>query len=178
MDTKNTVPHETACIEERYEHLLKMHGEGSDYVEGFRECMRMVGVKKETEKKLTEAEIMKALEDQKDLFLANGVFVRDALDLINSKNEKLRQCSFEHKELMKKVDRQKAEIEKWQQVNFDLCMAGGKLLHERKTIRAEAIKEVLQRARGKVCCIPQQHFTLEQVLYDLDQIAKEMGVEL
>lgn len=34
-------------IQERYEHLVKTHGEGSDYVAGFRECMRLLGVNRE-----------------------------------------------------------------------------------------------------------------------------------
>ena len=34
-------------IEERYEHLLKTRGEESTYVQGFRECMRLVGVEAE-----------------------------------------------------------------------------------------------------------------------------------
>ncbi len=39
-------------IKERYDHLVKMHGENSDYVEGFRECMRLVEEKPTWKKKM------------------------------------------------------------------------------------------------------------------------------
>jgi hypothetical protein len=130
---------------------------------------------------MTEAEIMKALEccskdeiNGLNIFTYGDVPMRSllkyALDLINRKNEELRQYAYEHTELMKKVDRQKAEIEKWQQVNFDLCTVGGKLLHERKTIRAEAIKEVLQRVKEKTAYL----FSAVSIKYELDQIAKDL----
>ena len=35
------------AIQDRYNHLLIMHGEYSGYAEGFRECMRMVGIEVE-----------------------------------------------------------------------------------------------------------------------------------
>ena len=119
---------------------------------------------------MTEAEIMKALECcskvadegcaecplcRKDCFKLN--LEKLALDLLNRKNAEIER-------LAKEVDRLSQVV----------------LYHEGQIAdaQAEAIKEVLQRARGKVCCIPQHHFTLEQVLCDIDQIAKEMGVEL
>ena len=120
----------------------------------------------------SEAEIMKALECCKtDNCGKHCPFYEYAdcmdrldnllLDLINRKNAEIE----EYKERFEMLDS-----------NSQMAIGYADALEERA--RAEAIKEVLQRARGKVCCIPQHHFTLEQVLCDIDQIAKEMGVEL
>ena len=119
---------------------------------------------------MTEAEIMKAWEcciEKRDLKQCNNydcplqyktstfaeckkMLVESVLDLINRKNAENEKLNFENLQMIASI----------------------------KGLKAEAIKDVLQRARGKVCCIPQHHFTLEQVLCDIDQIAKEMGVEL
>lgn len=40
--------------------------------------------------------------------------------------------------------------------------------------RYEAIEEFAERFESKLNCIPQHHFTLAQVLYDLDKTKKEM----
>lgn len=42
-------------------------------------------------------------------------------------------------------------------------------------IKAEAIKEFTERFESKLNCIPQHHFTLAQVLFDLDKTKKEMA---
>lgn len=34
-------------IQDRYKHLVKTRGEQSNYVQGFRECMRLVGIEEE-----------------------------------------------------------------------------------------------------------------------------------
>jgi hypothetical protein len=117
---------------------------------------------------MTEAEIMKALEccntnNYDDCcecplyYEADCAFplAVNCLELINRKNAEIERAT-------KEVDRLSQVV----------------LYHDGQIsdARAEAIKEVLQRARGKVCCIPRHHFTLEQVLCDIDVIAKEMGV--
>lgn len=110
------------------------------------------------DKKLTDSEIVKALECeiecnkglkkhcigcllQKHYPYCEEKVIEYALDLINRQKTELNQYAEEHHNLMAKIEKKDKDIEKWQQVNFDLCTAGGKLLHERKTIRAEAYKE-------------------------------------
>lgn len=44
----------------------------------------------------------------------------------------------------------KAEIEKLNQINFDLCNAGGKLLHKAETIKAEAYKECIEKVKNEL----------------------------
>ena len=96
---------------------------------------------------MTEAEIMKALEDQKGLYLANGVFAYDALALINRKN---------------------AEIEQFADI--------GKMYSEIKAeAKAEAIKEFAERVKEE--SILTDKFGEVILSADIDQIAKEMGVE-
>ena len=176
--------------------------------------------------KLTEAEIMKALEIcttkgasckncpafvKVDRSRCKEVF-KGAIDLINRKNaeieNKKRDCEilFEHltstgettyieeiarldwhrknEESIRRLEeenrRLEEKIERLRELTMILmpsrnCGKTQFIVKKYNEVRAEAIKEVLQRARGKVCCIPQHHFTLEQVLCDLDQIAKEMG---
>lgn len=109
------------------------------------------------EPQLTESEIMKALEDQKCVYLANGVFVFDALDLINRKN---------------------AEIAVYKN---NLEAMATTMHNSAKAERAEAIKEFAERVKRKA----KTHFPLhnEKEVYSsvrvkyIDQIAKEMGVE-
>ena len=133
-----------------------------------------------TEKKLTEAEIMKAMEDQKHLFLANDVFVRDALDLINRKNAEI--------ERLQKKDGAECPVchgvgrigtTDWLTKNMS-----AKQLAEKKAkaiaecnaeARAEAIKEFAERVKYE----GRQDGAFGYVdLYAIEKIAKEMGVEL
>lgn len=118
---------------------------------------------------MTEAEIMKALEDQKDLFLANGVFVRDALDLINRKNaenERLKRLviSFTNEVV---IDSNGYYIK---ELSYDVITANAEKI--RDELNAEAIKEFLQKAYKR----SSQNATI--CFFKLKQIAKEMGVEL
>jgi len=53
-------------------------------------------------------------------------------------------------QLQAEIEKKNEDIEKWQKVNFDLCIAGGKLLRERKTIRAEAIKEFAEKYKDQI----------------------------
>ena len=47
-------------------------------------------------------------------------------------------------------------------------------LDEIEKAKVEAIKEFVDRVASKLNCIPQHHFTLAQVLYDIDNIKTEM----
>lgn len=74
---------------------------------------------------------------------------RDALDLIN---------------------RQKAEIEsKNRQI--------GELVSFQRFCERKAIKEFAEKLKDRVSCIPQHHFTLAEVQYYIDNLAKEMTEE-
>ena len=112
---------------------------------------------------MTDAEIIKAL--QENIHLAEYVdsdycsnielsLIKAALDLIN---------------------RQKAEIER---LTINMNAFGLGMIREKEradTARAEAIKEFAERFESKLNCIPQHHFTLAQVLFDLDKTKKEMA---
>ena len=80
------------------------------------------------------------------------------------------------------VDNQQAEIERITSklkkreteldrltIYFDEAVA-----KKLETAKAEAIKEFAERFESKVNCIPQHHFTLSQVLFELDKTKKEM----
>jgi hypothetical protein len=121
---------------------------------------------------MTEAEIMKALElcGKRSNGCADCPYFgigghdklnRDILDLINRKNAE--------------IEKRDKEIDKWQKVNFDLCNAGGKLLHERKTIRQKAIKEFAERV---IDLFPSDFSYTTISRFTIRKIAKEMGVEL
>lgn len=45
-------------------------------------------------------------------------------------------------------------------------------------IIAKANKEFAQRLINKINCIPQHHFTLASVLFEIDKLVKEMGAEV
>ncbi len=140
----------------------------SDFSKAVKECIAEVFERYESmiEKSaksvamsMTEAEIMKALEDQKGVFLANGVFVRDALDLINRKNA-------ENEEMSMEID--------------ELIIAKDQLFDEADALIKKAKTEAIKYFAGIV-----KFKTDEKILYGkgaicriLDQIAKEMGVEL
>ena len=64
------------------------------------------------------------------------------------------------------INRQKAEIERFSDI--------GKMYSE---IRAEAIKEFVEKVTAKLSWIPQHHFSLGQVLFDIDNLVKEMENE-
>ena len=114
------------------------------------------------------------MEDQKELFLANGVFVRDALDLINDKNNQV-------KIYIKLLDKAEAEIDRLTKVEKSHQELNGELRKEverlskhngkciylsddetteycveaicpkfktEKQIRAEAIKEVFEKVEA------------------------------
>lgn len=72
------------------------------------------------------------------------------------------------------INRQKVEIEMLQAKNKRFADIG-KMYSE---VRAEAIEEFTERFESKLNCIPQHHFTLAQVLFDLDKTKKEVVGEL
>ena len=65
------------------------------------------------------------------------------------------------------IYRQKAEIERLEQENFDRSLTI-------ETWKVEAVKEFAERLIDLINCIPQHHFTLGQVEYDIDNLVKEM----
>ena len=86
------------------------------------------------DKKLTDSEIVKALKEILKLMLCEGDLQRsatisNALDLIN---------------------RLQAENEKLNKINFDLCNAGGQLLHKVDTIKTEAYKECIEKIHTEI----------------------------
>lgn len=111
---------------------------------------------------MTDSETIKALEccknkrcvncpydDVADKFAeCSAKLVNDALDLIN---------------------RQKAEIDEFNNspILTKLCLMW----------KAEAIKEFAEKLKDRVSCIPQHHFTLAEVQYYIDNLAKEMTEE-
>jgi hypothetical protein len=103
---------------------------------------------------MTEAEIMKALECCTD-GSGKGI-IRAVIDLINRKNAEIER------------------LKKFVDDKFDRCIES-----ERAYGRSEAIKEVLEKVKGRLAL--NTDISNEQDLsinFDLDQIAKEMGVEL
>ena len=119
------------------------------------------------EPKLTEAEIMKALEccgvlHKTDVMTYKGmpleVFSEAVLDLINSKNAE--------------IERLEKEVDRLSQV---VLYHDGQIAEA----RAEAIKEFAERAKKKAWGAVETWITSEIVtVEEIDQIAKEMGVEL
>ncbi len=129
---------------------------------------------------LTEAEIMKALEDQKGVFLANGVFVRDALDLLNRKNAETDRLTVIEEVHRKQNGELRKEVkEKSKKLREILPIVA--------ELKAEAIKEFTERVKTdfedsryitvndsyrKTCNSVVDHCTKR-----IDQIAKEMGCD-
>ena len=90
--------------------------------------------------------------------------------------------------LMKKsveiINRQKAEIDRLNHVRAELSKGIDIWIDiaKRETgyvelARAEAIKEFAEKLKDRVSCIPQHHFTLAEVQYYIDNLAKEMTEE-
>ena len=98
------------------------------------------------------------------------------IKLINRQKAEIEYC-YEFIEQLKKArniwddkcTHQNAEIERLQKLlddKCDRCIAKDK---------AEAVKEFAERFENKLNCILQHHFTLAQVLYDLDKTKKNGG---
>ena len=124
-----------------------------------------------TEKKLTEAEIMKALET-----ISKELADVTEFQLIEPHN--VRKISYFCKDVIDLINRKNAEIGKLNFENLQM-LASIKGLEER--VRAEAIKEFAERAKKqKYQSSDWSHgehpFVVEED--DIDEIAKEMGVEL
>ena len=121
---------------------------------------------------ITEEEFMKALTDQKGVFLANGVFVGDVIDLINRKNAEI-------DDLIKENIRLERELRKAIMPNgmtavtlYEAEMRGAEMIAKHDAeIRAEAIKEFAERVKA----LMKEIEFLED--WDIDQIAKEMERE-
>jgi hypothetical protein len=119
--------------------------------------------------------------------------VKDAIDLINRKNERfaelIKQFNIQwqaYDRLYKESLQLKSEIERLQKLiddNCDVCIE-----RERANGRAEGIKEVLEKVKEVICSQTYPAFDADgkpvnvwraKPGYDaIDQIAKEMGVEL
>ena len=81
---------------------------------------------------------------------------------------------FIEKEAIDLINRQKAEIERFKEECSCLGCENEWLKAHYERGKAEAVKEFAERFESKLNCIPQHHFTLAQVLYDLDKTKKEM----
>ena len=126
-----------------------------------------------TERKFTDEQIIKALKrcilcNAKQIASCKGCYL-----------EKYYPNCDEELEIMclDLINRQRAEIERLS----TLAKLGNvrandyrAMRDQAKNARAEAIKEFAARLVSKVNCIPQHHFTLAQVLYDIDTLVKEM----
>lgn len=148
-----------------------------------------------TEKKLTEAEIMKALE-WCEMFTDNIVLsnkkgekftfalqslqtIKQVLKDYNSKNAECKECGSRTSESIEKLQKQiaekNAEIERLT-INMNAFGLGMKREKERAdTARAEAIKEFAERVLG---LFPSDKQLTTISRYTLRRISKEMGVSL
>lgn len=140
-----------------------------------------------TEKKMTEAEIMKALECCKTndydycskcplFYDADCVFplATNCLDLINRKNAEIERLKSMNQAKLDMMHDLREELETNDKAKAEVLG----LQKEIKTARAEAIKEVLERVEK--CKFPNPMTMKGTIIYgeEFDQIAKEMGVEL
>lgn len=127
---------------------------------------------------MTEAEIMKALE-WCELFTDNLV-------LSSKKGEKFTfalQSLQTIEQVLKDYNRKNAEIERLQSMNQAKLDMIHDLREEIETARAEAIKEFIERLKAYPVRFHIEHDHLDKFVpfiddNDLDQIAKEMGVEV
>lgn len=153
-----------------------------------------------TENKLTEAEIMKALECCAESHCkkecayfgesrCNDLLILDTLSLINRKNAECKNCGIRTSESIEKLQKQiaekTAEIEVYKErfemldSNSQMAIGYADALEERA--RAEAIKEYKERVKKLIAMCNYDLGDLEDTMLmekDIDQIAKEMGVEL
>ena len=79
------------------------------------------------------------------------------------------------KEAIDLINRQKAEIERLETNCLSMAQT---MPNMAKAERAEAVKEFAERFENKLNCILQHHFTLAQVLYDLDKTKKKWWVRV
>ena len=93
--------------------------------------------------------------------------LNDLCDLINRQKSEIEKCENIIRLADKTIEKQGAEIER---LNGNLFTVSNAC----KQRRDEAVKEFAERFENKLNCILQHHFTLAQVLYDLDKTKKEM----
>lgn len=112
---------------------------------------------------MTDNEIIKALECCKNKRCVNCPY-DDVAD-------KFAECSAKLiNDALGLINRQKAEIEsKNRQI--------GELVSFQRFCERKAIKEFAEKLKDRVSCIPQHHFTLAEVQYYIDNLAKEMTEE-
>lgn len=109
-------------------------------------------------RKFTDDEVIKALECCKDA---------DCLNCPRWSEEwHSGMCADFLSDVLSIINRQKAEIEQLIEINGSLFIEGEKLFRERKTIRAEAIKEFAERLKFRVY---NRYFSIL-----IDNLAKEM----
>ena len=135
---------------------------------------------------MTESEIMKELQSAIDWFTEHGRntntaicgICERAIDLINRKNaeiDRLKAVEESHREQNGELRKEVEELEeKAEHLAVFLKEAYEEIEDKEITARAEAIKEVLEKVKEK------QYLDGVYVVdvKDIDQIAKEMGVEL
>ena len=114
---------------------------------------------------LNREQILQGLRDNDSPYKSDQDNIRNAIAFI--------------KELTEEIERLEAEIDKqYEQAKADILgnmSDGGTSCHWCiDGHRTAAIKEFAERLASKVNCIPQHHFTLAQVLFDIDNLVKEM----
>ena len=87
-------------------------------------------------------------------FVKDVVFLKDLINRLQAENDTLckrlkdmKKALFEQQAYASKLQ---AENEKLNQINFDLCNAGGRILHKVETIKAEAYKEFAERLKKEI----------------------------
>ena len=147
------------------------------------------------DKKLTDADHIKALEilleklsNEKFMIIAEegiknlSFCLTNVLDLLNRQQtnyESLNAQEEKAHQYCKNVcePKYKAEIEKLNQINFDLCVAGGKLLHKTETIKAEAYKEFAERFKALLETELVWCECVDEITKPLDNLLKELTNE-
>ena len=150
---------------------------------------------------MTETEIEKALEYCKDCsanlnieiiecIYRKNAEIKKCVDTLCKKEDMMQLIAEERNQYYDELQAARAEIERLNKEisTFDVfyfCSYSGCEAISNKCwktcpnsvynkTRAEAIKEFTERFESKLNCIPQHHFTLAQVLFDLDKTKKEM----
>lgn len=80
-----------------------------------------------------------------------------------------------YEEVQAEIERLKELAAEKQNLTEQWQNKAGELLAEKQIIKSEAIKDFAERLTSKLNCVPQHHFMLAQVLWDIDTLVKEMA---
>ena len=79
-----------------------------------------------------------------------------------------------HRTNSEHIRRIEAEIERLERLRAELSKGVAYWQDEAVNAKREAVKEFAERLKDKITCIPQHHFTLAEVLFDIYNLVKEM----